>query len=358
MISTLETNPAIIGIGMGVPSRMIYNDALALKIFEHGGQVTDDEAIRQRTGIESRYWAGEGEDVVSLGIAATHEALDMANLDPRALGDIYVGTYSPYVPNVASRIHGAIGADETCGALDVSAACAGGTIALELAIKGMLAGQTNALAVGADILSRITDLSDRNSAILFGDAAGVAPLGWVPGAVKPVWTRITHPDKDAIYLDQATQKIVMQGRRVAEHALYVMPEATRRVAQKAGIADPEDPKAKIDWSQVDYLIPHQANKRLIEAAGEVLEVPEGKLITDSVEVHGNTSAATIFLAIGEAYRRGNIAPGLKNVIFTAIGAGIVGAAVRMSIYLPERSFPTIPAQVGLGLSPLPILRRA
>lgn len=332
--------PTITGVGLAVPEHLVTNKDFV----EITGLPTSDEAIQRLTGIEQRYWiAGAAPHATILGATAARGALDMANIGPGGLGSIYLSTASPDnpSPSVASRIHSELSAPENCGALDINAACAGGVFALKLgAAEMMIEEDCRALIIGSEILSFGINREDRRSAILFGDGAGAAVLENQVGANRPYFATMTRPDIDAIYVPPAghaktdpnqESTIQMNGKKVGDHAGYVMSTLAKQVAERAKLMKDN---GSIEWDGIDYFIPHQANMRLIEGLGDYLEVPEDKRII-TVQEFGNTSSASILMALRAAYDREQIEPGRKRVLFTSIGAGMVGAAAIMDINLPK-----------------------
>ncbi len=339
MSAPVEAFPTITGVGMALPEQIIDNDALAAAMT---GKCYSNDGIIRMVGIHERRWANPGDpySTSKLAIEAAQGAVAMAGLDIGRLGDIYVATNSPdsISPSMSSKVHGALGAPESSGAIDINGACAGSVLTLRQAVNTMRQEeQAASLVIGAETLSRGLDLDERRTAILFGDGAGGLVLENREGAVRPTFAKVTVPDAEAIYASTETGKVVMNGPRVGGHARYVMPQAARLVAQKAGLADPDNPDATIDWSKIDYFVPHQANLDLMTTAAETLGVPEDKFIASSISKHGNTSAASVFLAIAEAYRQGQIEGGQRTILATAIGAGMVGGAVIMSLDLPKLS---------------------
>jgi 3-oxoacyl-[acyl-carrier-protein] synthase-3 len=326
---------------MALPERYISNQEFA----EQTGLNTNDEAIRRLTGIEGRYWVeGHGEHASDLGAAAAHLALKMSGLGVDQIDNLYVSTTSPDYPSpsVSSLVHGKIGAAEHCAAIDLNAACAGGVIGLREAAGTMMAfGHESSLVIGSEVLSPAINLTDRRSAILFGDGAGAATIEMREGGNKPHFATITVPDRDAIYVpaggnanhggdkNDLQRRIHMDGKRVAAHAGYVMSKAAIRAAGLAGLGD----RDAVNWEQIDHFVPHQANQRLIEGLSDYLKVPQEKRVI-TVNQHANTSSASILLALAEAHRRGQIEPGRKRVLFAAIGAGMVGAGALIDVDLP------------------------
>ena len=334
--------PTITGVGLAVPERLLTNQDL---IDETGLTRATDAGMRRATGIEQRYWIDEpGEHATQLGLEAGRAALAMAGVLPKQLDGIHLSTGSPDLvsPSVASLVHGELGAPEDCGAVDINAACAGGVYALKHASMEMMGdAKERTLVIGSEIISHGLDRTDHRTVFLFGDGAGAAVLEQQEGANRPYFASITRADRDAIYVpaaghaktdpDQASH-IRMNGAAVRNHAAHVMPTAAYKVAEQAGMAK----DGRIDWDDIDFFIPHQANRRMVEALGDGLGVPEDKRIV-SVDRYGNTSSASILMAMRDAYDRGIIPSGRKRVLFTAVGAGMVGGAALIDVNLPEKS---------------------
>lgn len=330
--------PTITGVGLAVPDRLVDNH----EFVEITGLSTSDAAIRRLVHIEQRYWVeGAEAHATILGTAAARGALAMSGLEAQSIDSLYLSTASPDhpSPSVASMIHGKLGARKDCGALDINAACAGGVFALRQGAAEMIGlGTQRTLAIGSEILSHGIDRTDRQSAILFGDGAGAAVLEQQADANQPYFATMTRPDLGAIYVPPAghakkdpsqESTIQMNGKQVAGHAAHVMPALALDVAKQAGLTTES---GGIDWEGIDYFVPHQANGRMIDALGEGLGVPPEKRIK-TVERFANTSSASIFMALAAARADGRIESGRKRVLFTSIGAGMVGAAALMDINL-------------------------
>jgi len=339
---TVDVYPAIVGVGEALPERVVTNQEL---IDETGIQSTP-EWIESRTGIRERRWAADGQLASDLAVVAARGALAQSGVGLDKIGAIYLGTTTPdYIsPSTASLVHGRLGAQEECLSVDLRAACAAGVIGLESAMHRTMAeeGDAGSLVIGANILSRTVDKQNRSTVVLFGDGAGAAVVSRVAGAQKPYSMMFTQPNRDAIYIPGGGMEepsrgpndprctIHMDGPVVKRHAVDLMSRTAMGVARKAGIYDPTE---GIDWGQIDFLIPHQANMRLIEAVGDELNVPAEKCVI-TVDKHGNTSSASGFLALSEAYNRGEVPSGTSRVLFTAIGAGFVGGSVLTDVVLP------------------------
>lgn len=330
--------PVITGVGLAVPERCLPNEAF----LKETGLGLSPETIVRHVGIEQRYLVeGHGNHASELGAAAAQRALTMAGIEAEQLESIILSTATPdYVsPSTASLVHGIIKASERCSALDINAACAGGVAGLATASDKMMArGQQTTLAIGAEILSYGVNKNDHRTAILFGDGAGAAVLQLQEGAHRPYFAERTTPDKDAIYAPPAghakepgddDHTLKMNGRVVAGHAKEIMPGLAFDVARQAGLVSRS---GAIEWDGIDYFVPHQANKRMIEAMRDGMDIPKEKCII-TVDKFGNTSSASVFMALAEARERGEIEGGPKRVVFTSIGAGMVGCAALIDINL-------------------------
>lgn len=318
----------ITGWGMAVPQRVVTNDELAQRID------TSDEWIRSRTGIRERRIASDEQTSASLGTEAAQRALDMARLNPADLELIIVATSSPeYIfPATACLIQDRLGASKA-GAFDLLAACSGFIYALNMGTQAIRTGAVkNALIIGAETLSRIVDWNDRNTCVLFGDGAGAFVLQASPeqGGLISAVMRSDGSGGDLLILPgggsriPATQKSVqaglhylqMNGREVFRFASRVLTQATEEAVKKA----------QLTLDDIQLVIPHQANQRIIESALRSLNFPMERCVIN-LDRYGNTSTASIPIATCEAVQQGRLKPGDK-VVFVGFGAGLTwGAAV-------------------------------
>ena len=313
------------GCGHYLPERVVTNQELA------GTVETSHEWILQRTGIEERRIVAEGETTSMLGLKAAERALAEAQLKPADIDLIVVATSTPdyTFPSVATQIQAGLGMDHGA-AFDLQAVCTGFVYAVATADKFLTSGShKRALVVGAETFSRILDWQDRTTCVLFGDGAGAvvleAQLGDGTSQDRGVLTSHLRSDgrhREKLYVDggpgstRTTGFLRMQGRDVFRHAVSMVTDvitdafkATRTTA------------ADIDW-----FVPHQANKRIIDATAEKLGIPKEKVVM-TVHRHGNTSAASIPLALGEARADGRIKEG-DLVMIEAMGGGFTwGAAL-------------------------------
>jgi 3-oxoacyl-[acyl-carrier-protein] synthase-3 len=324
---------------MAVPTRLLTNTDLEKMVD------TDDEWIQSRTGIRQRHIAGEGESTASLATDAALNALRVANLNPTDVELIIVSTSSPehVFPATACLVQDHIGATHA-GAFDLSAACSGFIYALNMATQAIRSGSmTNALVIGAETLSRFVNWEDRNTCVLFGDGAGafVLQAGEEPGGVLSAVMRSDGSGSDLLslpaggsHLPASTETILnkqhtihMNGREVFRFATRVIVQATKEAVTSA----------HLKMEDVQLVIPHQANLRIIEAAMRGLEILPDQYFVN-IERYGNTSTASIPIATCEAIQQGRLQGG-DNTVFVGFGAGLTwGAAlVRWTgPFLPHR----------------------
>jgi len=285
----------IIGIGSFLPERVSTNDDMA-KIVD-----TSDEWIRERTGIRQRHFAGEGETSSVMAINAAKQALDRAGLTGDDLDLIVVGTITPdkTFPSTAVYVQAGLGMSRGC-AFDVVAACSGFLYALRTADNMLRLGQAKtALVVGVETLSKITDFTDRNTCVLFGDGAGCAVLRAEEGtgttADRGVLDTLIYSDGSFApelcstggpSTNHDVGFITMNGREVFRHAAVKMASASLEILEKNGVS----------LDEIDWLVPHQANIRIMEATAKRLNIPMEKVVS-TVDQHANTSAASIPLAL-------------------------------------------------------------
>lgn len=311
----------IIGTGSALPEKIVTNDDLS-KIVE-----TNDAWIRERTGIEQRRVSEPVTATSDLALAAAQKALAAANLDSAELDLIIVGTTSPdyLFPSVACLLAGKLGAVKAAG-FDVSAACSGFNFALTTASKYLESGShKNILVVGADTLTKYLDWSDRGTCILFGDAAGAVVLtaSQDNSGILASWLKtesdlsgwLTMPGGGSRDPEEKNGRFIkMNGKEVFKFAVRVLEESIGKVLAQAGLA--------ID--DIDLLIPHQANARIVDHVKKKLKLSDKKVFKN-LEKYGNTSAASIPLALDEALQAGRIKKG-DIVILSGFGAGLTCGA--------------------------------
>jgi 3-oxoacyl-[acyl-carrier-protein] synthase-3 len=324
----MERYAHITGWGMAVPERVLTNDDLARMVD------TNDEWIMDRTGIRQRHIAGPKETTATLAAQAARAALEVADLDPDEIDLIIVATSTPehVFPATACIVQDAIGATKA-GAFDLSAACSGFIYGLVMGAQAIRGGAVkNVLVIGAETLSRVVDWKDRGTCILFGDGAGAFVLqpSDVPGGVLTSMMRSDGSGGDSLIIPAGGSKIPisfeavrdnlqyiqMDGKEVYRFATRVMATAAREVVQAAGLT----------LDDIALVVPHQANKRIIQSAARGLNLPEEKFMVN-LDRYGNTSTASIPIAVCEAMAQGRIRPN-DNIVLVGFGAGLTwGAAV-------------------------------
>jgi 3-oxoacyl-[acyl-carrier-protein] synthase-3 len=313
----------IAGTGSHLPGEPVTNDDLVRR-----GIDTSDEWIVTRTGIRSRHFAAPDCKSSELALIAAQKAVEAAGCTAEDIDLIIVATSTPdfIFPSTATLVQAGLGIKNSCAAFDVQAVCCGFVYALATAEKFIRSGShRRALIIGAEVFSRILDWADRGTCVLFGDGAGAVvleasdkpgvhasvlhadgshhPLLWVPGAV--VGGQVT-----------GDPFLRMDGQAVFKFAVKALDEVVRETVSLAGV-----PLESIDW-----LVPHQANIRIIQSSAKRLGMPMEKVVT-TVDIHGNTSAASIPLALDCAVRDGRIRPG-QRVVIEGIGGGFAwGAAL-------------------------------
>ncbi len=302
---------AVVGTGHALPATIRRTEDLAPEV-----GVEPEWALR-RTGIEIRHAVTAGEDTLGLAVRAARAALERAAVPPEALDLVLVATVTPDVPTpaLAPRVAHALGA--SCGAFDVGAACAGFVHALAVARGQAAIGAERILLVGADVLTPWVDPEDRDTAFLFGDGAGAVVLGPSRGAPGLVATRLGSDGGRAAALGIVDGRIRMDGRAVFRAAATHSADAVRAVCRDAG------------WTcaDLDWLVPHQANARVIATVARRLEIPCERVLREIADV-GNTSAASIPIALDRGARDGRLQAG-QRVVLTAIGAGLVWGAAAL-----------------------------
>jgi 3-oxoacyl-[acyl-carrier-protein] synthase III len=313
------------GVGAALPARIVTNDELARSVD------TSDAWIQQRTGIKQRYVAGEGETTSTLATRAAEAALRHAGLPAAEIDLIIVATSTPdyTFPAVATQVQANLGIVEGA-AFDLQAVCTGFVYALATADKFLLSGShKRALVIGAETFSRILDWSDRTTCVLFGDGAGAIVLearesdasAFSPGVVA---SRLQSDGRHRVrlYVDggpsttQTVGCLRMEGKEVFRFAVGMVTDVIQGCLADAGLTA----------EAIDWFVPHQANKRIIDASADKLGIPADKVVV-TVDLHGNTSAASIPLALAVAVKDGRIRQG-DLVLIQAMGGGFTwGAAL-------------------------------
>jgi len=327
----MDPNVMILGSGHAVPERILSNSDLEVMV------KTSDQWIVERTGIRQRHIAAPGAALSDLAASAAMAALDNAGLNPADIDLIILGTVSGDMkfPATACFVQEKIGAHGAV-AFDISAACSGFLYSLQVAAAMMQGGNyRHALVIGGEILSALVDWKDRDTCVLFGDGAGAVVLGpsqqgrGLLGACMATDGRHTqllhspgggslHPPS-AASLAAGLHFIRMEGREVFRHAVLSMEQALQKALLQAGV----------EVQALDLLIPHQANLRIIEAVGKRFDFPAERTLVN-VDRFGNTSAASIPIALDEARRSGRLQPG-DLVGLVTFGAGFTAAAAVLRI---------------------------
>ncbi|THH38776.1 ketoacyl-ACP synthase III [Aliishimia ponticola] len=311
------------GVGHYLPARVVENSEFEATL------ETTDEWIRSRSGIERRHFASENETTSEMAVNAAKRALDMAGLDASDIDAIIVATSTPDLtfPSAASMVQA--GLKMTRGfAFDVQAVCAGFVYALANANALIVSGQAKrALIIGAETFSRIMDWKDRSTCVLFGDGAGALVLEASEGDGTKADQGILSTDlnsdgryKDLLYVDGGvstgtTGHLRMQGNAVFRHAIEKLAASAESAMSKAGVTSDD----------IDWIVPHQANIRIIQGTAKKMGVSMDKVIV-TVQDHGNTSAASIPLALSVGFEQGQIKPG-DLIVTEAIGGGLAWGAV-------------------------------
>lgn len=312
----------IAGTGSALPRRQVTNAQLAETVD------TSDEWIVERTGIRMRYIAGEGETTSSLATDAARRAIESAGIEPSAIDLIVLATATPdqTFPASATIVQTALGIDD-CVSFDVQAVCSGFLYALSVADSMIKSGAArHALVIGAETFSRILDWEDRTTCVLFGDGAGAVVLRGEESESGVLATRL-HADgrhNQLLYVDggpsttQTVGKLRMKGQEVFRHAVTNLAEVLREVLAAADLT-----VADIDW-----VVPHQANRRILDATARKLGLPAERVVI-TVDQHANTSAASVPLALDTAVRDGRIKRG-DLLVLEAMGGGFTwgAAAIR------------------------------
>ena len=316
----MTVRSVIAGVGSALPKRRVDNEELAKQVD------TSDQWIVDRTGIRSRYIAGEGETTASLATDAARAALADAGIEASEVDLIVLATATPdqTFPSSATKVQAALGIND-CVAFDVHAVCTGFLYALSVADAMIRAGSgRTALVIGAETFSRILDWEDRTTCVLFGDGAGALVLRAEDGDRGILATRL-HADgrhNDLLFVDGGPSttgtvgKLRMKGREVFRHAVVNLADVLREVLSAA----------ELESDDVDWVVPHQANARILEATAKKLKLPSAKVVV-TVDRHANTSAASVPLALDAAVKDGRIKRG-DIVVLEAMGGGFTwGAAV-------------------------------
>ena len=318
----------IIGTGSYLPPKRITNDELAAILAKQGVE-TSDEWIRTRSGILARHYADEGVQSSDLGVKAAEKALEMAKCQANDIDMIILATSTPDFfggfPSTACMVQKKLGVTSNCAAFDVQAVCSGFLYALSVADSFIRAGvYKKVLVVGAETYSRSVDYNDRTTCVLFGDGAGAVVLSASdePGIMATALHAdgnygdiLSLPGKLSNGVVEGKAFVYMDGKAVFKLAVTWMDKVGLEAMGKAGLKN----------TDIDWMIPHQANLRIMQSSARKLDIPDEKIIV-TVDQHGNTSAASIPLAIDTGVRDGRIKPG-QNILLAAIGGGLTWGAV-------------------------------
>ncbi len=317
------TRAVVRGVGHYLPDRVVPNSEFEKTLD------TSDEWIRARTGIERRHFAAEGQTTSDLATRAARAALDKAGLGPEDIDALVVATSTADLtfPSAATMVQAELGMSNGF-AFDIQAVCAGFVYALTQANALIVSGSARrVLVIGAETFSRLMDWTDRSTCVLFGDGAGALILEAAEGAGtsddRGILASDLHSDgryKDALYVDGGvstgtTGHLRMQGNVVFRHAVEKLAETAHASLDKAGLSG----------ADVDWIVPHQANLRIISATAQRMQVPMERVIL-TVQDHGNTSAASIPLALSVGCERGQIKQG-DLIVTEAIGGGLAWGSV-------------------------------
>ena len=322
----------IVGTGSSLPPRKVSNSDLANMLAERGLE-TSDEWIVSRSGISSRHFVDPGVMASDLATEAAQRAIEMAGLQPDDIDLIILATSTPdYLggfPSTACVVQRKLGITNHCAAMDIQAVCSGFVYAVSVADSFIRSGMhKRALVIGAEVFSRILDFNDRTTCVLFGDGAGAVVLSQSdePGILA------TRMHADGRHTDilcvpgsvsagavAGTAFLTMDGQAVFKLAVSVLEQVANEVLDAAGM----------QASQVDWLIPHQANIRIMQGTAKKLGLPLEKMVV-TVDRHGNTSAASIPLALDEAMRDGRIHTG-QHILMEGVGGGFTWGAVLVRV---------------------------
>ena len=317
----MSLRSVIKGTGSALPARRVDNAELAAMVD------TTDEWIVERTGIRSRYIAADHETTATLAADAARRAIEAAGLEPSDIDLIVLATATPdqTFPASATKVQAILGIDD-CIAFDVAAVCTGFLYALTIADAMLRGGNVRrALVIGSETFSRIIDWEDRATCVLFGDGAGALVLAAEEGETGILATRL-HADgrhNDMLYVDGGPSttgtvgKLRMRGREVFRHAVVNLAEVLREVLDAA----------KLTTADIDWVVPHQANARILDATAKKLGLPPEKVIV-TVDRHANTSAASVPLALDVAVRDGRIKRG-DLIVLEAMGGGFTWGAAAL-----------------------------
>jgi 3-oxoacyl-[acyl-carrier-protein] synthase-3 len=308
----------LVGYGSYLPERIVTNEDFS-KIMD-----TSDEWITSRTGMKNRHWARDDESVADMAVVAAQRALDNAKLSIDDIDLIIVATTTPELdfPSVGVQVLGRLGAAKDQPAFDVRGACTGYIYALHCARAFFTSGiHERIMIIGAEKMTRFVDMSDRNTAVLFGDGAGALIFERSTSSYSGIIDTIVMADGKSfdILHGSPDHKICMNGPETYKKAVTLMPEAAKYILDHAGITA----------ENVDWIIPHQANLRIIQSGAERLGFPLDKILI-TVDKHANTSGASGVLALAHAFDNGIIKPG-QLILYPAFGSGLTWGAALIRV---------------------------
>jgi len=326
MSEALVRRAVLTGIGRYLPERVVSNDEMATMVD------TSDAWITERSGIRQRHFAAAHETAAFMAAAAARGALAAAGVEAVAVDAIIVATSTPDTafPSTAVHVQAAIGAAKAFG-FDLAAACSGFVYAVSVADGMIRAGQVdNVLVIGSEVYSRILNFEDRGTCVLFGDGAGAILLQARDVTAEGAGVLSTHLHADGrlaelLYVDGAvgrpemSGKLVMNGREVFRHAINLLSAAVNEALAANGLTS----------NDISWLVPHQANRRIIDGVSKKLGLPADRVVV-TVDKHANTSAASIPLAMWEAWHDGRMRPG-QLVLLEALGGGLTWGSALLRI---------------------------
>ena len=308
------TGIRILSTGKAVPKKEVTNDDMA-RIVD-----TSDEWIKQRTGMSVRHHVSDDENHTGLAVEAARRAIEKAGIDKNEIGAVIVCTVSAdyYSPSAACLVQGKLGLSKDIIAFDLGAGCSGFVFGIETMRALLMArGAKYGLVVGAEVLSKKMDMTDRGTCVLFGDGAAAAVVELSDGLYSSVIG--VDGDEDMINIKTPNGYIHMDGQGTYKFAVATVPKVIESVVSKAGLT----------YDDIDHYVMHQANLRIIESIAKKVKQPMDKFVVN-IEKYGNTSAASVGLALDEALTEGRIHPGDK-VLLCAFGAGRTWGAVVMEM---------------------------
>lgn len=306
----------LLGAGYALPMRVLDNDAMTAYV------ETSDEWITTRTGIRQRYFCGEGESTTTLAIEAARKALADSGLDKSEIACVIVATSSGEyaMPSTACLVHKALELEENIPVFDLGAACAGFLYAVDAARAMLLAhGGRAALVIGAEQMSQVLDMADRNTCVLFGDAAGAAVLALSADAEYACVCGTRGDMAIQVGGPRRPLAMTMEGQSVFRFAVSTIPATVQALLEKTGRT----------LDEVDWVVCHQANQRIIDASVRRLGVPAEKFYKN-LDRYANTSAASIPLALAEMKENGRLKDG-QRVILVGFGGGLTWAGIMLSV---------------------------